>query len=110
MVCLIPQINPKGIGNVIMNVFSGLNIYGESWKVSSSRNFNAEEIAAVRSAEVVSSEYGNSVCFMMQGGGKTYIPLSNDSTLAPGDSVDMAKAELLTLSRSGSEDINRVKA
>lgn len=93
-----------------MNIFSGLNVYGDSWKVSSSRSFSPEEIAAVNSAEVVASEYGNSVCFMMKGGGKTYIPLSNDSSLAPGDKVDISTAELLTLSRSGSDDINRVKA
>ena len=45
----------------------------------------------------------------MQGGGITFIPLSNDSTLGVGDSVDLSKAQLLTLSKEGEADINRVK-
>ena len=73
-----------------------------------SRNFDAEEIAAVRKAEVVSSQYGSSVCFFMKSGGQTYIPLSNQSSLAVGDDVDLSKAKLLTLHRDGDGDIMRV--
>jgi len=93
-----------------MNIFAGLQVYAGSWNVVNSRSFNAEEIAAVKRAEVVSSEYGNSVCFFMASGGQTYIPLSNQSTLTVGDSVDLNKAKLLTLHRDGSEDITRVDA
>ena len=93
-----------------MNIFAGLQVYGGSWQVTASRNFNAEEIAAVKSAQVVASEYGNSVCFYMHSGGQTYIPLSNQSSLTVGDSVDLTKAKLLTLHRDGSDDITRVDA
>lgn len=93
-----------------MNIFDGLNVYGGSWKVTASREFNAEEIAAVKSAQVVASEYGNSVCFFMHSGGQTYIPLSNQSTLGVGDSVDLSKAKILTLHRDGSDDITRIDA
>lgn len=93
-----------------MNIFSGLQVYGGSWNVKSTRKFDQEEINAVKKAEVVSSEYGNSVCFFMKAGGQTYIPLSIDSSLSVGDSVDMKSAELLTLHRDGSNDIVRVKA
>lgn len=93
-----------------MNIFSGLQVYGGSWNVKSTRKFDQEEINAVKKAEVVSSEYGNSVCFFMKTGGQTYIPLSIDSSLSVGDSVDMKSAELLTLHRDGSNDIVRVKA
>ena len=93
-----------------MNIFAGLQVYGGSWNVTNSRSFEDEEIAAVREATVVSSEYGKSVCFHMVGGGQTYIPLSNQSGLAVGDSVDMTKAKLLTLHRDGSDDINRIDA
>ena len=72
------------------------------------RNFDAEEIAAVRKAEVVSSQYGSSVCFFMKSGGQTYIPLSNQSSLAVGDDVDLSKAKLLTLHRDGDGNIMRV--
>lgn len=102
------EINPKGIGEFM--IFSSLQVYGGNWAIKSSRPFDAEEIAAVSRAEVVASEYGNSVCFFMKSGGMTYIPLSNTSTLTVGDAVDITKAELLTLHRDGSEDITRVQA
>ena len=93
-----------------MNIFSGLQVYGGSWNVvaEKTRGFNAEEMALISRAEVVPSEYGNSVCFFMVGGGQTYIPLSRDSQLTAGDSVDVSKVKLLTLHRDGSEDITRV--
>jgi hypothetical protein len=91
-----------------MSIFSGLHVYGGSWSVKASRDFSAEEISAVKSAQVVSSEYGNSVCFFMKSGGQTYIPLSNQSTLSVGDTVDLTKAKILTLERDGSDDITRI--
>ena len=103
------KINPKGIGTFIMNIFAGLQVYGGSWNVVGSRSFSPEEVAAVKSAQVVASEYGNSVCFFMVSGGQTYIPLSNTSSLTVGDSVDISKAKLLTLHRDGSDDITRVE-
>ena len=93
-----------------MNIFSKLQVYAGKWNLKTSRSFEAEEIAAVNKAEVVASQYGNSVCFLMKAGGQTYIPLSNDSALAVGDSVDLSKAQLLTLEKDGESDIVRVKA
>ena len=93
-----------------MNIFSGLQVYGGSWEVTGTRAFTPEEISAVRKAQVVASEYGNSVCFFMVGGGQTYIPLSNQSNLAVGDEVDLNNAKVLTLHRDGSDDINRIDA
>ena len=92
-----------------MNIFSGLQVYGGNWNVVKSRSFDAEELALIDRAEVVASEYGNSVCFFMKSGGQTYIPLSRDSSLTVGDSVDVAKAQLLTLPRDGNDDITRVQ-
>ena len=93
-----------------MNIFAGLQVYGGSWNVVGSRAFDAEEIAAVKSAQVVSSEYGKSVCFFMHSGGQTYIPLSNQSNLGVGDNVDLTTAKVLTLHRDGSGDITRIDA
>lgn len=92
----------------MQNVFSGLTNYAGNWSVINRRDFNEEEKAAVKSAHVVSSQYGSSVCFMMSSGGQTYIPVSRDSNLAVGDSIDLDKVELLTLHRDGDEDIVRV--
>lgn len=93
-----------------MNIFAGLQVYGGKWQVveDKTRNFTDEEKAMITKAEVVASEYGNSVCFFMKAGGQTYIPLSNQSSLTPGDAVDLDKAKLLTLHRDGSADITRI--
>ena len=91
-----------------MNIFAGLQVYAGKWNVVGSREFNDEEKAMINRAEVVASEYGNSVCFFMHSGGQTYIPLSNQSNLTPGDAVDINKAKLLTLHRDGSADITRI--
>ena len=108
--CEITNNNINNLNSKRMNIFAGLQVYGGSWQVTASRKFDAEEIAAVKKAEVVSSEYGNSVCFFMKSGGQTYIPLSNQSTLSVGDTVNLEEAELLTLHRDGSGDIVRVNA
>lgn len=93
-----------------MNVFSSLRVYAGKWAVKATRVFSQEEIDAVDNATVVDSQYGMSVCFFMKGGGQTFIPLSNTSSLNVGDSVNLATAKLLTLGREGESDILRVEA
>lgn len=91
-----------------MNIFSSLKVYAGKWSVKSTRNFEAEEIAAVEHAVVVPSEYGNSVQFTMKNGGLTYIPLDQNSTLGVGEVVDLQKAKIITLCKSGEADIFRI--
>ena len=91
-------------------IFDSLPIYAGKWSEKSSRNFTQEEIDAVSTAIVVSSAYGSSVCFMMKSGGQTYIPLSSNSTASVGEVLDLSKAKLITLSKSGESDIIRVEA
>lgn len=93
-----------------MNIFNSLRVYAGKWAVKATRVFSQEEIDAVATASVVGSQYGMSVCFFMKGGGQTFIPLSNTSSLNVGDTVDLAKAKLLTLGREGEADIFRVEA
>ena len=78
------------------------------WRIKETRPFSPDEIAAVARAEVVPSQYGNSVCFFMNGGGQTYIPLLSTSSLTVGESVDLKTAKLVTLCREGKDDIYRV--
>ena len=92
------------------NIFSSLRVYAGTWNLKSSRAFSPEEVAAVASAVVVASQYGNSVCFTMVGGGQTFIPLSQNSMKSVGDSIDLTSAKLLTLEKSGECDIFRVEA
>lgn len=104
------KINPKGMGMRAMNIFSSLKVYAGKWSVKNRRAFSTEEVAAVDYAEVVPSQYGNSVCFFMKAGGQTFIPLSTESSLGVGDKVDLSKAELVTLQKQGEADIMRVEA
>ena len=91
-----------------MNIFSSLKIYAGKWSVKETRNFTEEEISQVSQAVVVPSQYGNSVQFTMAGGGLTFIPLDQNSTLGSGEIVDLTKAKLVTLCKSGENDIYRV--
>ena len=92
-----------------MNIFSALRVYAGKWSEKNVRAFVPEEIQAVEKAEVVESQYGLSVCFIMIAGGQTYIPLDQSSSLGIGDTVDLSKAQLVTLQRPGENDIYRVR-
>lgn len=92
-----------------MNVFSAIKRYAGKWsKVGADRAFTAEEINAVESAEIVASQYGNSVKFCFTNGEIGFIPLSNDSSKSVGDSVDLNTAKIRTLSKPGEADITRI--
>lgn len=91
-----------------MNIFSNLRVYAGKWSVKETRNFTADEIAQVSQAVVVPSQYGNSVQFTMKSGGLTYIQLDQNSDCAIGEVIDLTKAKLTTLEKSGEADIYRV--
>lgn len=97
---------------MLNNVFNVTKVYADGYKEVESRVFNADEQAAVASATVVTSKYGTSCCFLMKGGGKTYIPMSRDSKLCVGDKVDLTTAKIIHLHRDGgdpeTDDILRV--
>ena len=93
-----------------MNIFSALRIYAGKWSEKNVRDFTSDEVAAVEQAKVVESQYGFSVCFFMKGGGQSYIPLDQNSSLGIDAVVDLTKAKLVTLQRPGEEDIYRVRA
>ena len=92
----------------ISGITWGLNNDINEWKVKGVRSFNIEERLLVKRAEVVSSDYGYSVCFFMNAGGQTYIPLDTNSGLCVGDELNMNTAKILTLYRKGKDDIVRV--
>ena len=91
-----------------MNIFNAIKVYAGKWQGKNTRNFTQEEIDAVQSASVVDSQYGLSVCFILRSGGQSYIPLDQNSTKSVGDSIDLSKAQLITLGREGDNDIMRV--
>lgn len=90
-------------------LFDGLKSYAGQWIETSRRNFTTEEINAVASASVQTSDYGLSCCFMMKSGVKKYIPMSSNSKYQNGDAVNLQTAQVVTLHRDGDGDIVRVE-
>ena len=93
-----------------MNIFNSLRIYAGKWEVKETRDFTDEEEAAISQAVVVPSQFGSSVQFTMTAGGMTFIPLDQNSQLGTGELIDLSKAKLVTLGKSGEADIYRVQA
>lgn len=91
-----------------MNIFNNLRVYAGKWSVKETRDFTADEVSQVSQAVVVPSQYGNSVQFTMKSGGLTYIPLDQNSDCAVGEIIDLTKAKLTTLGKSGEADIYRI--
>lgn len=89
--------------------FDKLQDYATKWAFKNARGLTQEETASVNSAVVVPSQYGTSVCFHMKAGSQKFLPLSNDSTAKVGETIDLSKAELVTLSKPGADDILRVR-
>lgn len=85
------------------------NASSNKWRVKEERPFSAEEVNAVQNAVIVANQYGKSVCFYMKAGGQSYIPLTHDSEIGVGESVNVINLQLMTLARDGENDIMRVK-
>lgn len=92
-----------------MNILNAIKIYRTSWEEKEVRPFTQEEMDAVEYADIHSGDYGLAVCLHLKSGGKGYIPLDIDSDKEEGDTVDLSKASLVTLSREGDKDIYRVR-
>lgn len=90
-------------------LFDGLQSYAGKFEEIGRRHFTAEEINAVTRAEVKSSDYGLSCCFFMKSGVRKYIPMSTNSSYQLGDTVDLTKAQVVTLHRDGDGNILRVE-
>lgn len=90
-----------------INFFAAAQVYGSKWNIVEKRRFNSEEKAMIESASIVDADYGLSVCFMMKGGGSTYISLGKESTGFVGQELDMDELYFLTLERKG-EICNKV--
>lgn len=94
-----------------MGILDSLRLYRGKWEESARSNFSEADINSVSSATVVASDYGHSVCFMLKNGGMKFMPVSNTSKVstAVGDKVNLANCEVITLSREGDEDIQRIE-
>ena len=86
-----------------MGFLDKLRTYAGSWSEASRDKLSKTEQASIESIEVVEGQYGLSMCFLMKAGGKKFMPLSRDSQLEEGDSVDLKSVEISTLERDGEE-------
>lgn len=91
----------------LLNTKDGNN--ATQWKLKSTRHFTKEELDLVDKAQVVESQYGYSCCFFMKNGTKLYVPMSKDSKSKAGDYINLNEAEIVTLSKEGEKDIQRIK-
>lgn len=91
-----------------MNFFSNKKSYGGKWQPGSARSFTDEEKALISKAIVVSSEYGLSCCFFMKSGDLYFQPMARDSKATCGEELDIDKIKILTLSKAGEKDIERI--
>lgn len=87
----------------------GLPEYGGGkWIPKSIRHFVKDELDFIVKADIVASQYGLSVSFLRRDGRTRYIPLFEYSNQVVGDRINMKEAKLLTLRRSGYDDIFRI--
>lgn len=93
-----------------MGILNSLRLYRGKWEESGRSAFSAEDINEVASATVVASDFGHSVCFMLKSGGMKFMPVSNTSKPTQvGDKVNLENATVITLSREGDADIQRIE-
>jgi len=92
-----------------MQILSSLKTYGHGkWQVTDSKSFDSQDLEAISSAHVVDSQYGMSVCLMLKSGLMSYIPVSRDCHCEVGQSVNLSKAKVLTLSCEGEKDVYKI--
>ena len=89
-----------------MGLFAKL--YGGSWSLKSTENLLTVD-NSIKSGVVCDGKFGKQVCFTLTTGETGYLPLSRDSQLEAGEEFPVANAKVLTLSKSGEDDIVRVQ-
>lgn len=99
----------KWVSTYMSSIFKSLKSYAESWKVVDVTKFEEDDIQEISQAEVIESEFGYSVCFILKSGGKKYIPLEKESSAGLGDIIDVRKATIITLAKQGRENIHRIR-
>jgi len=88
--------------------FSAKKRYGVGWTPVDIRQFDEDEKSEINKAVVVTSEYGLSCCFIMKSGELVYQPMSRDSQKTAGEELDINSIKIITLSKPGYDDIERI--
>ena len=87
---------------------SSLTTYQMKWNVVNEEPLSKVDpkgFKQIQSAEVVQKEQdwgmSTSICMFLKDGGCKYVALSNQSTLKPGDEVDVESLKIIELEREG---------
>ena len=91
-----------------MSFLDLIKIYKSEWEEVNVRKFDSKECQAISEATVVASKYGKSVCFVIPGKGKGFIPLEPIARAEIGDKLDPRDLELVNLKYIG-DDPTQVK-
>lgn len=87
---------------------SSLTTYQMKWNVVSEQplsEIDPKGFKDIESAEIVQKEQdwgmSTSICMFLKSGGCKYVALSSESTLNPGDEVDVKSLKIIELERDG---------
>lgn len=105
--------NNNNINNNTTSAFARAKVTNlGGWHVKETIPFTKDDIAAIDSAIVIENIYGEGVRFTMKSGDIYIINLSRDMQALPGYKLteeDMSSIRLITLSKTGREDITRIE-
>lgn len=87
-----------------MGLFDIIKMYKSDWEEVGKRKFEEAECNAIKEAVIVASKYGRSVCFIIPGKGKGFVPLEPIAKGEIGDSLNPRDLELVSLKYVGSDE------
>lgn len=112
------QFLSKSLGFLISNDYiEGLKSELINWELEEVVHYWQEEkikylfchnLASITTAEVVHSDYGQSVCFITKEGGIIYVPLIETSALSLGDTLDMNTAKISIIFHKDKDNICKI--
>jgi len=95
--------------NIFRDLNSGIKLYAGKYEVAEERPFTQSELEDIDAAATVASTWGTSVCLFLKSGYQAFIPLSDDSTVGPGQDIDPAKCVLLLLKKRNAADCRKIR-
>ena len=89
-------------------ILSG-KVYGEGWTVKNTEPMPAKVAEQIREVRVVQGDYGLQLCMFLKRGGQIYKKPAMDANFAEGQILKPEELTVVTLGKSGEEDIVRFK-
>ena len=77
-----------------MSIISSLKTYQGKWNLVNSSKLDDEDKKAISHATTVNSKFGLSVCFFLNGGGYSYMPIANTGKQPNVGDADIFRARI----------------